>query len=550
MRHFVAVFVALLHVALLPWALAVAAEVRLVHLASTDKYSLVDRLNRNAAFTKAKLGASSRGRAPALRELLAFDNQTESELPLISNPASLFEYAAVISLGTPPQPFRVIMDTGSANLWVFSNSIVLPPSKNVSTFNGNTSSTAQVVPNGANVNITYGTGHIYGGLYADTFQISGARVIGQQFLLATWCDGLIYNLLDGFWDGILGLGYPRLATPSAKGLRPVPPLTNMLKGGANGLFSFWFNQASASDPQALLGKFTLNGCNSDYYAGDLLCIPIVQNQQYGLYDHWRIPVDNVTVGSQLLDLPSTDQVAIIDTGTSSLGLPNSIYDSVIQQFDILGWSGSIAAVPCSQVDSMPAITISVGGHAFPLSPNEYVSRQGDGCFLNFIKVNGFVDGLILGLPFLRRYYTIFDMANNQVRVAASRATNSSGPSSGSSGSGSSTCECTSSVQLEADLIPSSNVIRIGDLQVDIGLFSAIVAGSVLVIASTGLIMWRFRQNHLRRTNRPTDDHTVSDIGYDKGKSQEKANYSATVIIQDYDLSDDAGSSPRLGGSTC
>ncbi|XP_025771109.1 pepsin A-2/A-3-like [Puma concolor] len=80
------------------------------------------------------------------------------------------EYFGTIGIGTPPQQFTVIFDTGSSNLWVPSVYCKSPACTNHKRFNPQESSTYQATNNP--VSIAYGTGSMTGILGYDTVQVS------------------------------------------------------------------------------------------------------------------------------------------------------------------------------------------------------------------------------------------------------------------------------------------------------------------------------------------------------------------------------------------
>ena len=69
------------------------------------------------------------------------------------------QYYGLVYLGSPPQKFEVIFDTGSADLWVASANCTY--SCGFHTRFNNVKSTSYV-PNGRLFNITYGSGSVKG----------------------------------------------------------------------------------------------------------------------------------------------------------------------------------------------------------------------------------------------------------------------------------------------------------------------------------------------------------------------------------------------------
>jgi len=77
---------------------------------------------------------------------------------------------------------------------------------------------------------------------------------------------------------------------------------------------------------------------------------------------------------------------------------------------------------CSNRDSLPTIAFTLSGIDMPLGPDFYVLYGDDGtgqmtCQLGIESLDPGLPFWILGDPFLRKYYTIFDRVNNQVGFA-------------------------------------------------------------------------------------------------------------------------------------
>jgi len=313
-------------------------------------------------------------------------------------------YVGPITIGTPPQSFRVVFDTGSSNLWI--PSINCNNSNNACTgknfYNHQQSSTYS--PNGQPLSITYGTGAMTGQLSIDSMSIGGINVRAQTF-------GEAINLASTFngvgFDGILGLAYQNLA---ADGVTPV--VDNMVNQGllAFNSFSVYLD----STPGDALSTLILGGTDNRYYQGAITYVPVIPYS--GLLLYYTVQMDGIVVNGQEVTGCSANNPcnAIIDTGTSLIVAPNPGASNLINAI------GTVNA-NCAGVANLPTLNINFNGATFALPPSTYVLKVNNVCSLGISASSG--NALwIFGDTFIRNYYTIFDRQNQRVGFAQLSAT--------------------------------------------------------------------------------------------------------------------------------
>ncbi|KAB0337282.1 hypothetical protein FD755_025665, partial [Muntiacus reevesi] len=197
-------------------------------------------------------------------------------------------YVGTIAIGTPPQEFQVIFDTGSADLWVPSITCQSPACKTHNTFNPQNSSSFREA--GQPVTIVYGSGLIQGFLGSDTVQIGNFISLNQSFGLSVKEFGF-----DGMpFDGVLGLAFPSI---SIKGARPI--FDNLWSQGAfsEPVFAFYLSKSKPEGSVVMFG-----GVDQNYYKGELNWVPVSQTR------HWQISMNRHTNA-----LPDTQATGIHTT---------------------------------------------------------------------------------------------------------------------------------------------------------------------------------------------------------------------------------------------
>ncbi|XP_025847438.1 cathepsin E isoform X3 [Vulpes vulpes] len=185
------------------------------------------------------------------------------------------EYFGTISIGSPPQNFTVIFDTGSSNLWVPSVYCTSPACKTHAKFYPSQSNTYSALGN--QFSIQYGTGSLSGIIGADQVYVEGLVVVGQQFGESVTEPGQTF--VNAEFDGILGLGYPSLAVG---GVTPV--FDNMM---AQNLVDIpMFSVYMSSDPEGGTGsELIFGGYDHSHFSGNLNWVPVTKQ------GYWQIALD-------------------------------------------------------------------------------------------------------------------------------------------------------------------------------------------------------------------------------------------------------------------
>uniref|UniRef100_A0A7S2KXQ5 Peptidase A1 domain-containing protein n=1 Tax=Skeletonema marinoi TaxID=267567 RepID=A0A7S2KXQ5_9STRA len=370
------------------------------HLERENKALLMalDAKNNPADITLVASSASLRGAAqqPSFEEQLAVA-QGKSESVTIKDYSNA-QYYGVLEVGSPPQEFTVIFDTGSSNLWV--------PQINCKNcgywfMNGgkhkfdHSKSTTYVV-DGTDF---HGSGDVKGSFSVDDVTLAQDIVIkGQKFAEVSDAGGLGMGYTLGKFDGIMGLGFEGLSLGNAETVFKNAMDQGMVKEGK---FAFALGDNKE-------GELTFGGVDKSKFKGEITWVKLEEPK------YWQITLDNVSAGSY----SSGKTNGIVDSGTSLITGPSleiqKIAASVGAQANLLGQY----TIDCSKLSSLPNLDFTINGKAWSVPGKDLVIQSGGTCLFAMMGMD-IPTGpkWILGDVFMRKFYTVFDYENAQVGFA-------------------------------------------------------------------------------------------------------------------------------------
>ncbi|KKK19892.1 hypothetical protein P175DRAFT_0429296 [Aspergillus ochraceoroseus IBT 24754] len=285
------------------------------------------------------------------------------------------------------------IDTGSADLWVFSSELPASEQSGHSVYNPKDNSTKMP---GYTWKISYGDGsNASGNVYRDTVTVGSVVARHQAVEAAQQISSQFQQ--DRNNDGLLGLAFSSINTVS-----PLPQKTffDTVKSQLDSpLFAVTLKHNAP-------GTYDFGHIDRKKYSGSLTYTDVDSSDGF-----WKF---SATAGSTKFD-------AIADTGTTLVlidtAIANSYYSKVTGAQNSQSYGGWV--FPCST--SLPSFTITIGDYDAVI-PSEYINyapvTTGSSTCFGGIQNNQGLDFSILGDVFLKSQYVVFDSEGPRLGFAA------------------------------------------------------------------------------------------------------------------------------------
>ncbi|KAG2176571.1 hypothetical protein INT44_007234 [Umbelopsis vinacea] len=310
-------------------------------------------------------------------------------------------YYGEITIGEPPQPFNVVFDTGSSDLWVIAEECITETAcHNHRRYIASSSET--LVPSGNSFQIQYGSGAVAGDIGYDTVTLSGMQLRNQTFAMASTVSEQ-FALVP--FDGILGLGFSSISTSGEQ-----TPIQNMIANNLldEPLFAIYATEQGGEIDFGAIDQSRLQG-------GEVVYSPVIE-KGYWTIEMEQFGINNVAVGDS--------RRVVVDTGTSLIVAPvadaEAIHDLIPGAVAI---GDSTYTIPCSLKTSDIEVQFTISGNTFKLKASDFILRPIDTkkemcqSGISALDFNQNVPTWVFGDVFFRKYYTIFDIGRSRVGFA-------------------------------------------------------------------------------------------------------------------------------------
>lgn len=335
-----------------------------------------------------------------------------------AGPLAATQYYGLVSVGTPPQEFRVVFDSSSGQLILPSAKCDDSACSTHRRFGSENSSSAvqigwaddPVKPIGPDDDRDTKSLSLLGTDTSGEFvrdkiclgskAAAGPQVCGTaDFVTLTEESDEPFGQLD--FDGVLGLG---LQSPDAKEFN----LVSALLGPAvkRHVFALYLSPKSAGKIEG--GELHVGGYRKEHMASEFTWAALSNN------DSWHVKVDDITVNGKSTGFcAKTGCQAAVDTGSSLIVTPGNMLWAIMSKLDIDD--------ECTH--SSPKLGFVVEGRNLELDQEDYLEHSEDGCRLLMRSGTDAGKGaaLVLGYPLLRKYYTAFDVENKRIGFALAKS---------------------------------------------------------------------------------------------------------------------------------
>jgi cathepsin E len=350
-----------------------------------------------------------------------------------------------VSVGSPPQEFRVIFDTGSSDVWL-ADTHCDSCSAEARRYKASQSSTH--APTTDAFQLEYGSGTASGVLMRETLRLGGALEIANVQIGQV--NTTTQRLRHFHADGIVGLGLESLAVITTPSLFATGQSTLL------STFSIFINSRPSSTPSSQLILGGVDSLIAQSVTADenpqwhyFPIIPYPEKKRLGF---WAIRLREMTVSAQVAHGMDTSSIAvsgnataIVDSGTSLILLPPRVFNATIDAIsthlrlkhgaNLTRSSAAISGFSCKHCSPQmfPLVAFTIAATTFHLQGADYVRCDGAFCSPQLDSHTLFrprksspsthedtEQVIVLGAIFLRTHYTNFDAHLRRVGFACAQ----------------------------------------------------------------------------------------------------------------------------------
>ncbi|KAJ7110929.1 aspartic peptidase domain-containing protein [Mycena epipterygia] len=300
--------------------------------------------------------------------------------------------------------FRVVIDTGSSDLWL------VPPQD----FKFNDT--------GMSIINSYGGGMVSGTIGYASVEFGGYRVDNQAFNNATKVT--LEGVIDAGLDGLLGLSFTGNASDintryNQSASEGQPFLFNVFDQtpGQNNFIGISLSRTDDLEDSAD-ASFAINEVDQAYAA--VQQAPSLPLSSGAEFRGWRIFVDGLSIDGVDIPLPNSTAdapagkiVALMDTGAGTSSLPTYLFEAIYSQIPgsrATDTGDYLWTIPCNTTS---ILSFQIGGQEFPIHPLDLSNVMDGNCYSSFASggENENRDAL-LGPTFMRNVYSVFNFGDS------------------------------------------------------------------------------------------------------------------------------------------
>ncbi|KAK5655733.1 hypothetical protein OQA88_5270 [Cercophora sp. LCS_1] len=317
-------------------------------------------------------------------------------------------YYAQLSIGTPPQPVYVQLDTGSFELWVNPDCSRVSGGDAVfceraGRYDSQKSSTVESL--GTSKTLRYGIGEANVSYVTDTITLAGSTTALRDVQF-----GVASQSMDTF-SGILGIGYG-----SGIATRYLNFVDQLAAQNATKVKAYTLALGSKDEQE---GVIVFGGVDTSKFSGSLTRLPIIPAQSSpDKVPRFWVDMESITIsppGYPQRTYQNTKMPVFLDSGSTMTLLPPNITRAIAEDFGVKGPDANgFFRIDCALTKVNGTVDFAFNGLTVKVPYKELI-REVPGvkpaCFLGITPSETFT---LLGDTFLRSAYAVFDFENNAI----------------------------------------------------------------------------------------------------------------------------------------